>query len=149
MNIEKLRNDRDQARKNNNHLHMTVLNDMIDTIQKASVSGKTRTIITDQLVNDTLIKYQKTIQEMIDTCPPDRVETLNEYKHIMEVVKQYAPQLIIDKKEIKDFILAKLYELNIPCEKKQKGLIMKTLSKDLRGKADMKIVSQIVNEILS
>lgn len=148
MNIEKLRNDRNQARKNNNYLRMTVLNGMIDAIQKASVSGKTRTIITDQLVNKTLIKYQKMYQEIIDTCPSDRADILNDAICSMEIIKEYAPQLMTDKNEIQSTILMTLSALCIPLEKKQKGLIMKTLSKDLRGKADMKIVTQIVNEIL-
>lgn len=148
MTIEMLRADMETALRNRDTFHKKIFADMIDAIQKASITNKGRIEITEQLVDETLIKYQKTIQEMIDTCPPDRIETLNEYKRIMEVVKQYAPQLMTDKTEITSYILMKLSALSIPLEKSQKGNIMKTLSKNLKGKADMKIVSQVVNEIL-
>ena len=149
MTIEILRADMETALRNRDTFHKKIFADMIDAVQKASITNKGRIEITEQLVDKTLIKYQKTIQEMIDTCPPDRTETLDEYKRIMEVVKQYAPQLMTDKAKITSYILMELSALSIPLEKNQRGNIMKNLSKSLKGKADMKIVSQVVNEILS
>lgn len=149
MNIEKLRIDRDQARKNGDHLRMTTLNEMIDAIQKASIAGKVRVDITDKLVDETLIKYQKMIQEIIDTCPGDREDILNNAYETMKIVKEYAPQLINDKNEIRSLIIMTLSGLNIPLEKNQRGNIMKILAKEFKGKADMSIVSSIVGEMLT
>lgn len=149
MNIEKLRIDRDQARKNGDHLRMTTLNEMIDAIQKASMAGKVRVDMTDKLVDETLIKYQKMIQEIIDTCPTNREDILNNAYETMKIVKEYAPQLINDKNEIRSLIIMTLSGLNIPLEKNQRGNIMKILAKEFKGKADMSIVSSIVGEMLT
>ena len=149
MNIEKLRIDRDQARKNGDHLRMTTLNGMIDAVQKASMAGKTRVDMTDKLVNETLIKYQKMIQEIIDTCPGDREDILNNAYETMKIVKEYAPQLINNKNEIRSLITMTLSGLNIPLEKNQRGNIMKILAKEFKGKTDMSIVSSIVGEMLT
>lgn len=149
MNIEKLRIDRDQARKNGDHLRMTTLNEMIDAIQKASMAGKVRVDMTDKLIDETLIKYQKIIQEIIDTCPGDREDILDNAYETMKIVKEYAPQLINDKDEIRSLIIMTLSGLNIPLEKNQRGNIMKILAKEFKGKADMSIVSSIVGEMLT
>ena len=149
MNIEKLRIDRDQARKNGDHLRMTTLNGMIDAVQKVSMAGKTRVDMTDKLVDETLIKYQKMIQEIIDTCPGNREDILNNAYETMKIVKEYAPQLINNKNEIRSLIIMTLSGLNIPLEKNQRGNIMKILAKEFKGKADMSIVSSIVGEMLT
>lgn len=149
MNIEKLRIDRNQARKNGDHLRMTTLNEMIDAIQKASMAGKVRVDMTDKLVDETLIRYQKMIQEIIDTCPANREDILNNAYETMKIVKEYAPQLINDKNEIRSLIIMTLSGLNISLEKNQRGNIMKILAKEFKGKVDMSIVSSIVGEMLT
>lgn len=149
MNIEKLRIDRDQARKNGNHLRMTTLNEMIDAIQKASMAGKVRVDMTDKLVDETLIKYQKMIQEIIDTCPANREDILDNAYETMKIVKEYSPQLINDKDEIRSLIIMTLSGLSIPLEKNHRGNIMKILAKEFKGKVDMSIVSSIVGEMLT
>ena len=101
MNLEILQKDKIVAMKEGATLKKEVLTDMIDSIQKASITPKGRVEITEELVNETLIKYQKMTQEMIDTCPASRVQTLAIYNARMDIVKQYAPQLMTDETEIK------------------------------------------------
>ena len=69
MTIEKLQELKIMALKNGNTNTKRVLSDMIDACQKAAITPKGRVELTEQLVDETLIKYQKTVQEMIDTCP--------------------------------------------------------------------------------
>ena len=98
--------------------------------------------------DEVLIKYQKTIQEMIDTCPADRTDLMNKYAAEMAVVKEFSPQLITDPTEIKGAIRIILDTLGIEESKQNKGKIMKAITPHFKGKADMKIVSQVVAEML-
>ena len=148
MTLESLQAAKIAAMKNKDIFTRDVLSAMIDACQKASITPKGRIKITEQLVDETLIKYQKTIQEMIDTCPADRVELMGKYTSEMEVVKQYAPQLITDKEVIKGKLLALILSAELTLEKKNKGSVMKIASSEFKGMADMKIVNQIVGEIL-
>lgn len=124
-----------------------VLSNMIDACQKATITPKGRIEMTDQIVDETLIKYQKTIQEMIDTCPTDRPDLLNKYNFEMAIVKQFAPQLMTDKGEIERTI-NDILSGEVPLTKANKGSIMKLITPHFKGKADMKIVSQVVAEML-
>ena len=125
---------KDTRRKN-------VLSEIIDTCQKADITPKGRLELTEQMVNDSLIKYQKMVQEMIDTCPSSRTDLLNEYKANMEIVKEYAPKLLTDEKEIEDFIRGLGFDLVAA----NRGLIMK----ELKGKVDMKIANKVLGELLN
>lgn len=126
-----------------------VLSDMIDACQKASITSKGRVEITEQLVDETLIKYQKTVQEMIDTCPSSYEDKLKQYKADMEIVKQYAPQLITDKETIANRVKEIAGAQGIELVKANRGALMRSISAELKGKADMKIVNAIVGDILN
>lgn len=126
-----------------------VLSDMIDACQKASITPKGRVELTEQLVDETLIKYQKTVQEMIDTCPSSYEDKLKQYKADMEIVKQYAPQLITDKETIAKKIKKIAETRGIELVKANRGALMRSISAELKDKADMKIVSAVVGDILN
>ena len=140
MPLSYLQKEKINAMKNKDVRRKNVLSEIIDTCQKAVITPKGRLELTEQIVNESLIKYQKMVQEMIDTCPSSRTDLLDEYKANMEIVKEYAPKLLTDEKEIWDFIQS----LNIELIKTNRGLIMKKL----KGKVDMKIANKILGEKL-
>lgn len=148
MTLEILQAARTAAMKTGDMATKNVLSSMIDACQKASITSKGRVEITEQLVDETLIKYQKTIQEMIDTCPADRTELLAKYLIEMKVVKEYAPQLLTDPEEIRIKIAELLSATNTEVLAQNKGQIMKCIMPHFKGKADMKIVNQVVGEML-
>ena len=147
MTLIKLQHEKVLAMKNKDVIRKNALNAMIDACQKASITPKGRIEITEDLVNEVLIKYQKTIQEMIDTCPPDREDLLTAYKAEMEVVKEFAPQLMTDKTEI-ELTIKDIVNGEIELVKANRGKIMKMISPILKGKADMRIVNEVVGEML-
>lgn len=149
MTLEILQAARTAAMKTGDMATKNVLSSMIDACQKAAITSKGRVEITEQLVDETLIKYQKTIQEMIDTCPADRTELLAKYLIEMKVVKEYAPQLLTDKEEIRKAIAEILSATNTEILVQNKGKIMKCIMPYFKGKADMKIVNQMVGEMLA
>ena len=148
MTLENLQAARTAAMKTGDMATKNVLSNMIDACQKATITSKGRVEITEQLIDEVLIKYQKTIQEMIDTCPADRTELMEKYTAEMAVVKEYAPQLITDIQTIKNRMSALITDAGLVPDKKSKGAIMKLASAEFKGKADMKIVSQAVAEML-
>ena len=158
MTLDILNKDMIQAWKAGQTFQKGVLANMIDAVKKASMTSKGRIEITEELVNETLMKYQRTIQEQYDTCPdssedPKRDAELKQRKgdYLLELnfVKAYAPQLVTDTATIKKMILA-IAEMDhaMALTKTNRGYVMKTLAAQLRGKADMAVVNKVVNQIL-
>ena len=57
MKLEMLQKEKINAMKNKDELRKSVLTEMIDMVQKTSITPKGRIEITEQLVDETLIKY--------------------------------------------------------------------------------------------
>jgi uncharacterized protein YqeY len=155
MTLETLQMDMVKCWKAKMVFEKNVLSNMIDAVKKASMTANGRVEITEQLVNETLQKYQKTVQEQYDTCPdsaedPQRDAELKErkaaYLRELRIVKEYAPQLLTDPEEIKESILSLIG--NLPLVKSNRGSIMKVAASELRGKADMSVVNKVVGDLL-
>ena len=149
MTLENLQAARIAAMKAGDIATKNVLSNMIDACQKASITSKGRVEITERLVDEVLIKYQKTVQEMIDTCPVHRTDLMDKYVAEMAVVKEFAPQLMTNPEAIRKAIAGLLTgNYNIELTVQNRGKIMKTITPYFKGKADMNIVSQVVAEML-
>ena len=151
MTLETLELDMKLAWKAGDMAKKSALVNMIDAVKKASMTAKGRVEITEQLVDETLQKYQKTVQEQYDTCPDtvDYVARKADYLEELLIVKQYAPQLVTDVATIQKMITA-IADLDdaMTLTKANRGYVMKTLAAQLKGKADMAIVNKVVGELL-
>ena len=147
MNFETLQKEKLIAMKERNEVRKNAITNMIDAIQKASITPKGRVEITDALVDEVLIKYQKSVQEQIDTCPAARADLAAAYNAEMAVVKEFAPQLMTDRGEIEKAINS-ILNGEVPLTKANRGNIMKLITPHFKGKADMKIVSEVVGVML-
>lgn len=148
---ENIKSDMNNALKVGDKARRAVLADMIAAIDKASVAGKTRVEITDLFVNDVLIKYKKTVQEMIDTCPDTEQYAARKTEYIanMAVVNEYAPQMITDEMEITALINKILAENGLIGTEQPKGVIMKTVMPVLKvSNCDMRVAQGILNRLL-
>lgn len=147
MNFETLQKEKLIAMKERNEVRKNAITNMIDAIQKASITPKGRVEITDVLVDEVLIKYQKSVQEQIDTCPAARTDLAAAYNAEMTVVKEFAPQLMTDHGEIEKAINS-ILNGEVPLTKANRGNVMKLITPYFKGKADMKIVSEVVGAML-
>lgn len=147
MTIGTLQNEMIQAMKNKDKLRKSVLSGIVDAVKKAAIDKNCRDNITESLVDEVLLKYKKTVQEQIDTCPVDRTETLSEYNAQMAVVAEFAPTLITDEAEIRLMILD-LINSEMALTKANKGKIMKIVAPVLKGKTDMAIVNKVLASML-
>lgn len=136
--------DMNEALKNGDKLARKTISDMVATIDKASVAGKVRVEITDELVDSTLLKYKKALQESIDTCPDNEkyAALKNEYCQQMAIVDKYAPKVIDDPIKIKETILKWMEEFGVT--KFDKKTLM---PKCKQAMMNMKIVNQVVKEL--
>ena len=119
--------------KNKDKLRKDTISALIGAVKKAGIDNQCRDNIPESLVDTVLIKEQKTMQEMIDTCPVERAETLAAYNEKMKIIKEFAPQLLTDPTEIRASVKAILAEAGIEPVKKNKGLVMKTLMPKFKG----------------
>lgn len=148
MTLEKLQSEMIQAMKNGDKFRKGVIADLVGNVKKTAIDKKCKDNITETLVDEVLLKCKKTAQEMIDTCPAERVETFAEYVKQLDIINEFAPVLMTDETTIKTKIQEILLENNIEPLKKNKGVVMKTIAPVFKGKADMSIVSRVVGEIL-
>lgn len=99
---ETLKADMTTALKEGNKALRLTIADMVASIDKATTAGKSRVMITDALVDEVLLKYRKTVKEMISTCPDDEKYATRkaEYLAKLAIVERYAPKVIDDVDEI-------------------------------------------------
>ena len=151
MTLEILNKDMIAAWKAGDMARKSALANMIDAVKKAGMTSKGRVEITEQLVDETLTKYQKAVQEQYDTCPDGEKYAQRKADYLIELnlVKEYAPQLVTDVATIQKMILA-IAELDqaMTLTKSNRGYVMKTLDAQLKGKADMSVVNRVVGELL-
>ena len=146
MTLEILQNDMKQAMKDKNAIARDVLRSVIGAVKKAAIDE--RCDITEALVDKVLLKEKKTLQEQIDTCPADRPIYLQDYRNKMAVLEGYVPKLLDNPEEIKAMVENQLAIAGVEPLKSNKGMVMKTVMPVFKGKADMKIVNQVIGEIL-
>ena len=142
MELKVLQNEMVAALKARNKFRKDVISSLVGAVKKAAIDKNCRDNVTEELVNAVLIKEQKTMQEMIDTCPATRPEVLAEYTAKKQIIDEFAPKVITDPAQIKTMIKA----IGIDLTKKNRGKIMKVLKDNL---VDMKVANQIVGGMLS
>jgi len=148
MKLETLQAAMIAAMKNKNKERKDTLSSLIGAVKKTAIDKMCKDNITDTLVDEVILKEKKTVQEMIDTCPAERTELLKQYTERLKVIDEFAPVLMTDEEEIKNAISTLLSDNQIEAIKENKGQIMKTIMPVLKGKADMKIVNQVIGEML-
>ena len=148
MTLEILQSEMIQALKNGNKFRKQVLSDLVGAVKKAAIDKKCKDDISEALVNETLLKYKKTVQEQIDTCPVDRVQMLENYKDQMKVVAEFAPTLITDETEIR-YLILDIINNEHEFSKSNRGVLMKILAPVLKKQnVDMSIASKVLGEML-
>lgn len=144
MTLEVLQKEMINAMKRKDKTMKDTLSALIGAVKKAAIDEKCRENVPESLVDKVILKEKKTVQEMIDTCPAEREELLKEYKERLNIIEAFAP-VMMTKEEIKQFINDAIAAGEVHND--NKGMVMKYISPRLKGKADMKMVNQIVTDI--
>lgn len=108
-----------------------------------------RADLTEEEETQVILKEIKQLKETIEMTPADRTDILAECKSRLAVLEEYAPKMM-DEAEIKAVVSEVLTSLGLDAPTaKEKGKIMKELMPKVKGKADGKLVSEVVASFLS
>lgn len=108
--------------------------------KKVGIDNGCRDDIPEAMVDEAIMKEVKSVKEQIDTCPADRTELLAEYKARLAVFEEFAPKQLSEE-EIEALVKEQFADV---LASGNKGLIMKTIMPALKGKADGKLINQVV-----
>ena len=143
MQLETLQKDMIAAMKAKDKERKDSISSLIGAIKKVAIDEKVRENIPEELVDRVILKEMKSVKEQIDTCPADSTELLAAYKARYAVFEEYAPKML-SAEEVKAIIMEKFADV---VATKNKGMIMKNVMGELKGKADGKVINQIVAEL--
>lgn len=113
---------------------------LVSAVKKVGIDNGCREDIPDEMANQAILKEMKSVKEQIDTCPKDRAELLEEYTKRYEIMSEFAPKLLSED-ELKAIITEKFSDV---IATGNKGDIMKAVMGELKGKADGKLINQVV-----
>lgn len=145
MTLETLQKEMIAAMKNGNKPRKETISSLVGAVKKAAIDERCKDNITEELVNKVIMKEKKIVQDMIDTCPSSREDLLNEYEHKMAIILEFVPKMMSEE-ETKQAI----YNIIATTDIQQTGVgaIMKVIMPRLKGKADGKVISKVVNDIV-
>jgi uncharacterized protein YqeY len=148
MTLENLQKEMIQAMKNKDTIRKNVLSSAVSAVKNAAIAKQCRDNIDESLVNEVLLKEKKTLLEQIETCPADRTEKRAEYEEKLAILEEYCPKLLDNPVEIEDIVRKLCGECHAELSKNNRGAVMKIVMPYFKGKADMKVVNQVIGGLL-
>ena len=143
MQMEQLQKDKIAAMKAKDKPRKEAISSLVSAVKKAAIDAGCRDDIKEDMVDQVILKELKTVKEQIDTCPAEREDLKAEYQFRYDVIQEYAPSLMSEE-EIRNFIMEKFADI---VAQKNKGMIMKNVMPELKGKADGKLINQVVAKL--
>lgn len=116
---------------------------LVAAVKKVAIDAGQRDDISEEMVDSVLMKELKSVKEQIETCPASRTDLLEKYKFNLSVVEEFAPKML-SKEEVEAILTEKFAEV---IATKNKGQIMKAVMAELKGKADGKVISEVVAKL--
>ena len=143
MKLETLQKEMIAAMKAKDKVRKDALSSMIAAVKKYGIDNGVRNDITEEMTDMVLLKELKTAKEQLDTCPAERTDLIEAYKTNYEIIKGYAPSQLSED-EVKAILVEKYSDV---IATKNKGMIMKTVMAELKGKADGKVINAVVAQL--
>ena len=142
MDINTLQKDMIAAMKAKDKERKAVISDMYSAAKKLAIDEGKRDDIPDELVDRAILKELKTVKEQVETCPAERQDLLDD-KFRLAVITEYAPKML-SAEEVEEILTTQFAEV---IATKNKGQIMKAVMAELKGKADGKVINQVVGKL--
>ncbi|MBQ8260793.1 MAG: GatB/YqeY domain-containing protein [Lachnospiraceae bacterium] len=145
MQMEVLQKDMIAAMKAKDKARKDAISSLVSAVKKVAIDEGCRENIPEELTDRVILKELKTVKEQIDTCPAEREDLKSEYQFRYEVISEYAPKMLSEE-EVESIIKEKFADV---VATKNKGQIMKAVMAELKGKADGKVINQVVAKLCS
>lgn len=143
MQFETLQKDMMAAMKARDKERKDSIAVLVSAVKKAAIDAGCREAIPEDMVNQVILKEIKSVKEQIETCPANRTELLEEFRTRLAVMEEYAPKML-SAEEVKTLLEEKFADV---IASKNKGQIMKSVMAELKGKADGKVINEVVAEL--
>lgn len=144
MQFTTLQKDMMQAMKDRNKVKKDALSTLVSATKKLAIDNGCRENIPDEMTDQAILKEIKSVKEQIDTCPASRAELLEEYKARLAVFEEYAPKML-SVEEVEKVIKEKFSDV---IAGGNKGMVMKAVMAELKGKADGKVINETVAKLM-
>ena len=130
------------AMKNKDKVRKDALSALLAAMKSKAIDNKGT--LTDDDAIAVVAREIKQLKETMDTAPEGYVEVKEECAAKIAVLSEFMPKQM-DVEEIKEVIRTVLAQLGLEKpEAKQKGVIMKNLMPLVKGKADGKLVNEVL-----
>lgn len=140
--IDEVRADMVKAMKAGDKESKETLSMLLAALKNKAIDKRSDLTVAEE--TQVILKEIKQTKETLEMTPADRTEIIDECNKRLAVLEQYAPKMM-DEAEIRAVIDATLSEVGIEApEAKDKGKIMKVLMPKVKGKADGKLVNDIL-----
>ena len=110
-------------------------------MRRAQTTIRCRSAVTEAGKSGTLAC--KAVGDDAHIVPADSTDLLEEYRKHYDIMKEYAPKML-SKEEVTAIVKEKFADV---IATKNKGQIMKTIMPELKGKADGKVINEVVTEM--
>ena len=141
-----MRSQMTQAMKNKDKPRKDSLSMLLAALKNKAIDK--REDLTEAEENEVILKEIKQTQETLDLTPADRTDIIEECKGRIAVYQEFAPKMM-DEDQIRTVIGEVLKELGVDAPtNKDKGKIMKQLMPKVKGRADGKLVNQILGSMM-
>ena len=143
MELQTLQKDMIAAMKAKDKVRKDAISSLVSAVKKVAIDEGCRDDIKPELVDRVILKELKSVKEQIDTCPESRQDLKDEYQARYDIINEYAPKLL-SAEEVKIILTERFADV---LATKNKGQIMKAVMAELKGKADGKVINQVVAEL--
>ena len=143
MKLKELQTEMIAAMKAKDKFRKDAIATLVSAVKKKGIDAGCRDDIPDDMANEAILNEIKSIKEQISTCPADRTELLEEYTKRYEIMSEFAPKML-SAEEVAAILQEQFADV---LATKNKGQIMKAVMSELKGKADGKVISQVVADL--
>lgn len=139
-----IKEDATTALKNKDSERRIIYQTILTALKNKAIEVKTPDSLTDEQAQEVLSKLAKQNNESIAYCAMWKTDKMKRLVTEREILSRYLPKQLTEK-EIRDIITTVLASLGITePTSKSKGIIMKVLMPQVKGKADGKQVNEIL-----
>ena len=143
MTLEQLQKYMVAAMKARDKVRKDAISALVSAAKKVGIDEGCRDNIPEEIVDRVILKEIKSVKEQLDSCPASRTDLLEEYQARYDIFQEYAPKML-SAEEVEAFITERFAEL---VASKNKGMIMKSVMPELKGKAEGSMINQVVAKL--
>ena len=146
MLVDQVRKDMFEALKARDKEKKAILSLLVAALDKAAKDKRSE--LNKYEEGQVVVKLVKQVKEAIETCPENRLDILNRANRELEILSKYEPEQL-DRDDIIQEIGIAMVKLGIkhPTQK-DRTKIFYLVFQEVKGKADGKFVSEIINEVI-